>query len=352
MALTAAAGGVAWALCLPFGTTPSAFAAASSVYAVQLNVRSSLVDGLKRSALMGVSLSLAVVILRGVGLTIWAVMIVVFVSMAAGRMLRLGLSGTLQIPATAIFVLALGTAVTDWQLFTRGLATLIGAVVGAVASVAAHAGDPQVQARQSIVAIVRSIADLLDDIGAGLDRGLTARDAQEWLFRARQLDDQAAERRQDIDEAVAFMRWDPLGRRQDADELNRLFTQAKHSVFQVRDIARTLLDASLDATAKVVTPTLGPLLRSTAFAFRLQAAKVGGEQPNLDDALDTVRTWHRESLGRVRQADDTGNWLMSGSVLNDVERMVQQLEGSPPTVNMKPDRPKRYRLLRRTSSGR
>jgi uncharacterized membrane protein YgaE (UPF0421/DUF939 family) len=346
MAVTGAAAGVAWALCLPMGTTPSAFAAASSVYAAQLSVRSSLVDGLKRSALITLSLLLAVVILHVVGLSVWAVVVLVFVSMAAGRLLGLGMSGALQIPATAIFVLALGPSVSDWQLLARVLATLVGALVGAVSAVAGHAGDPQVQVRRSVAEIARSAAQLLDDMGTGLALGLSQHDASQWLSRSRQLDDDTAERRRGVDQAVSFLRWDPFGHRDDAAKLSQLFVSTEHSVFQVRDIARTLFEVSLEERPRAIASGLVTLLQSTAAAFRLQAANLEGEDLSLDSALATVRALHRESLGNVREADDTGVWLASGSVLSDVERMVEQLEGSTPALRVKPNKPPSRKLRR------
>ena len=53
----------------PFGGFAPAFGAASAVYAVQLTVRTSVLDGAKRTVLMGLSVFLAVVILRIVGLS-------------------------------------------------------------------------------------------------------------------------------------------------------------------------------------------------------------------------------------------------------------------------------------------
>jgi hypothetical protein len=72
----------------------------------------------------------------------------------------------------------------------------------------------------------------------------------------------------------------------------------------------------------------------------------GGADLSLDSALARVRALHRESLGSVREADDTGVWLASGSVLSEVARMVEQLEGSTPALRVKPDKP-RPRKLRR-----
>jgi len=127
---------------MPLGGFAPAFGAASSVYAVQLTVRTSVLDGAKRTVLMGLSVFLAVGILRTVGLSAVAVIVLVFVSLAAGQLLRLGASGSLQIPGTAIFILALGTSVGTDVLLDRVWATLVGAVIGAAASYLAYPGDP------------------------------------------------------------------------------------------------------------------------------------------------------------------------------------------------------------------
>lgn len=148
ISVTAAAAGATWAVCLPFGGFAPAFGAASAVYAVQLTVRTSVLDGAKRTVLMGLSVFLAVVILRIVGLSALAVMVLVFVSLAAGQLLRLGASGSLQIPGTAIFILALGTSVSTSTLLDRVWATLVGAVIGAAASYVAYPGDPRSRARR------------------------------------------------------------------------------------------------------------------------------------------------------------------------------------------------------------
>ncbi len=334
MALTAVAAGVAWALCIPMGNFAPAFAVASAVYAVQLTLGSSLRDGVRRSGLMALSVLLAVVILRTVGLSVPAVVILVFVSMATSRLAGLGARASVQIPATAIFVLALGTSVTGWTLLARVLGTFVGSIVGAVASVAAHAGDPQGHVRQAIAGIARATAQLLDDMASGLDKGLMREDARRWLARSRRLDADTGKEREFVDEAVAFLHWDPFGRKGDADELARAYASIEHSVIQVRDIARSLFEASVSTRRSVLADSLVPVLEGTAAAFRSHAAQLEGGGPNLDIALEAVRKAGRDSLGWVRRADDTGIWLASGHILTDVERMVQQLEGSTPALDV------------------
>jgi len=153
---------------------------------------------------------------------------------------------------------------------------------------------------------------------------------------------------------VSFLRWDPFGHREDAAELSRAYASKDHSVFQVRDIARTVFEASLEAHPKGIDPGLATLLHSTATAFRLYAARLEGEELNLDSAIASIRESRRESLGSIRKADDTGVWLASGCVLSNIERMVEQLEGSAPALQLTPTKsPPDHRLgLRRHRSKR
>ena len=49
ISVTAAAAGVSYAVCLPFGDFAPAYGAASALYAVQLTVRTSVLDGARRT---------------------------------------------------------------------------------------------------------------------------------------------------------------------------------------------------------------------------------------------------------------------------------------------------------------
>ena len=229
ISVTAAAAGATWAVCLPFGGFAPAFGAASAVYAVQLTVRTSVLDGAKRTVLMGLSVFLAVVILRIVGLSALAVIALVFVSLAAGQLLRLGASGSLQIPGTAIFILALGTSVSTTTLLDRVWATLVGAVVGAAASYVAYPGDPRSRARRALAGLAGSIADLLSDISAGVARTPAATETDVWLARSRALEEELEHARPLVDEAVAFLRVDPFGRKTASAELSHALVALTHS---------------------------------------------------------------------------------------------------------------------------
>jgi len=340
MSVTAAAAGVSWAVCSPLGTVPSAFGAASAVYAVQLTVRTSVVDGAKRTVLMSLSVFLAVAILRTVGLSAIAVMALVFVSLGAGQLLKLGLSGSLQIPGTAIFILALGTSMTTTEVFDRVWATLIGAVVGAAASYVAYPGDPRARARRALADLATSIADLLIEMSVGVRRTPTATETDTWLARSRALEENLENVRPLVDEAVAFLSVDIFGRKSGSRELAEVLAALTHSVAQLRAIARTLFDHRIDGAPRLPA-SLAEVLSRTALAYRARAEVLQGDDPNVDAALEAVRQARRESLRTLRRVDQTGSWVVSGAILTEVDRMVSQLGGDAPALAVQPQKPKR-----------
>jgi uncharacterized membrane protein YgaE (UPF0421/DUF939 family) len=331
MSVTAAAAGAAWAVCLPFGGFAPAFGAASAVYAVQLTVRTSVVDGIKRTVLTGVSVLLAVLILKVVGLSAIAVMLLVFVSLAVGQLLRFGATASLQIPGTAIYILALGTSVSSTVLLDRVWATLIGALIGAGASYVAYPGDPRARARKSLAALSESIADLLAEMSVGVVRTPTSTETDHWLARSRALEEELERARPQVDEAVAFLRIDPFGRKSAATELEHLFAALTHSVAQMRAIARTLFDHQIDGAPRLPA-SLAEVLSRVAVAYRARAEALEGDDPSVDAALDAVRQARNESLRSLRRVDETGSWVVSGAILTEVDRMVKQLEGDAPAL--------------------
>jgi uncharacterized membrane protein YgaE (UPF0421/DUF939 family) len=335
---------------MPLGGFAPAFGAASSVYAVQLTVRTSVLDGAKRTVLMGLSVFLAVGILRTVGLSAVAVIVLVFVSLAAGQLLRLGASGSLQIPGTAIFILALGTSVGTDVLLDRVWATLVGAVIGAAASYLAYPGDPRSRARSALAGLAGAIADLLSEMSAGVAKTPTATETDLWLARSRGLEEELEHVGPRVDEAVAFLRVDPFGRKTASAELSHALAALTHSVAQLRAIARTLFDHQIDGAPRLPA-SLAEVLARTAVAYRAQAEALKGDTPSVDAALDAVREARGESLRSLRRVDETGAWVVSGAILTEVDRMVAQLGGDAPALAVTRESRRGHLHRRRPRSG-
>ena len=339
ISVTAAAAGVAYAVCLPFGDFAPAYGAASALYAVQLTVRTSVLDGARRTLLMGISVLLGVLILKTVGLSAVAVTALVFVSLGVGQLLRLGLRGSLQIPGTAIFILALGSSVTTPELLNRVWATFVGAVIGAAACYLAYPGDPRARARHGLAELAGSIAGLLADMSAGVARRPTAAETEMWLARARAMDDEVERVAPLVDEAGAFLRIDPFSRKSGSAELSQALATLVHSVNQVRGIARTLFDHRVEGAPRLPA-SLAEVLARTAVAYRAQADALERDGASVDVALEAVRQARQESLRSLRRVDETGAWVVSGAILTDVDRMVRQLEGDTPALGGPSDAPR------------
>ena len=136
-----------------------------------------------------------------------------------------------------------------------------------------------------------------------------------------------------VDEAVAFLRVDVFGRKTGASELSQVLAALAHSVAQLRAIARTLFDHRLDGAPRLPA-SLAEVLSRTALAYRARAEALQGDDPNVDAALEAVRQARRESLRSLRRVDETGSWVVSGAILTEVDRMVQQLEGDAPALDL------------------
>ena len=128
---------------------------------------------------------------------------------------------------------------------------------------------------------------------------------------------------------------DIFGRKAGSSELSEVLAAMTHSVAQLRAIARTLFDHRLDGAPRLPA-SLAEVLSRTALAYQARAAALQGDDPNVDAALEAVRQARRESLRSLRRVDQTGSWVVSGAILTEVDRMVQQLEGDAPALSVGP----------------
>jgi hypothetical protein len=186
-------------------------------------------------------------------------------------------------------------------------------------------------------------------MAAGVKRTPTATETDLWLARSRGLEEDLERARPLVDEAVAFLRVDPFGRRTGTSELSQVLVALTHSVAQLRAIARTLFDHRLDGAPRLPA-SLAEVLSRTALAYQARAEALQGNTPNVDAALDAVRQARRESLRSLRRVDETGSWVVSGAILTEVDRMVQQLEGDAPALGVQPEISRR-RSRRRARRG-
>jgi uncharacterized membrane protein YccC len=245
-AKTAVAAGLSWFVAADvLGNNLPVFAPLAAVLTVQVTVWDSVSRGVQRVLGVIVGVLVAFGFARLVGVHIWSVALVVFLSWIAGQILRLGTQGAVQVPVTALLVLVLGTT-TSGYAWDRVVDTFIGAGIGVVVSLVAlprtHLGEAQGELR----GLATQLAAVLREIAAGLTRpdgGSAAR-----LAKARRVTSDAERTAVVIRNSVAATRWNPTGYRDRpaAQELEAglktLITVERAS----RGIARVLADAPAD----------------------------------------------------------------------------------------------------------
>ncbi len=93
---------------------------------VQVTVWDSVSRGLQRALGVVVGVLLAYALARLLGMHVWSVALLVFVSWVAGQVLRLGQQGAVQVPVSALLVLVLGASTTGYAV-DRVVDTFVGA---------------------------------------------------------------------------------------------------------------------------------------------------------------------------------------------------------------------------------
>ena len=210
---------------------------------------------------------------------------------------------------------------------------------------------PVTRARRALAGLAGSIADLLSEMSAGVARTPTATETDVWLARSRGLEEELDHVRPLVDEAVAFLRVDPFGRKTASTELSHALAALTHSVAQLRAIARTLFDHQIDGAPRLPA-SLAEVLSRTAVAYRAQAEALQGDAPSVDAALDAVRQARGESLRSLRRVDETGAWVVSGAILTEVDRMVAQLGGDAPALAVPSGAPRTVVAVEDRADGR
>jgi uncharacterized membrane protein YgaE (UPF0421/DUF939 family) len=337
--ITALAAGVTWWACSVTGISTPLIAAMSATLSVQAAVHASLKEGVTRIGATVVAILLAALVFWAIGIHAWSVMAVVGVALALGRLMGLGPEGAVQIPCTALVVFSLGAAMDSSALLDRIIGTLLGVVVGVTMSSLAHPTTPSERAESELGKASAQLSDLLARVAQGLP-AMTRDEAKAWLAESRELLEDFERTRSSVEAAAEAARW---GSRQARAKAKGLLAQARvleHAGEQLNAIARSLFDDLDVVELDVVAPELAVVLAATGEAFAAAADMGHGSDKAveaLNGAVADVRDVRADALESVRRADDTGVWLLSGSILNNVDKMIDGLEGRSPGLEVGAD---------------
>jgi hypothetical protein len=162
----------------------------TAVLVVQVTLTGTLWSGVERVVSVVAGVLLAVIFTAVIGLTWWSLGLLVAVSIIIGQLLKLG-PNLVEVPISAMLVLAVGAGAAGQVATGRAYETLIGAIVGMAANVvfppALRTLDAGARVEQFAVRIAGTLDDAAAATAAAALPGPISPMAHRWLDEARRL---------------------------------------------------------------------------------------------------------------------------------------------------------------------
>ena len=172
----------------------------------------------------------------------------------------------------------------------------------------------------------------------GIAAGLTQKQAGNWLAKARLLVEEIPNLRSQAIEAKRYARWSPLA---EVDEAESLYIQGvaiEHMMVQIRSMARTLFDSTLDKSRKnVVDRQIAYALSATSSAITeklelLESENRGSQIDNIARDLRLAADNLTEEL--ISQADNLPRtqFVRCISLVSQMKIIANSLDESSPAL--------------------
>lgn len=238
------AGGTAWLIGNELGGRGGIVAAIVCTLTVRISLHRSLREGFGQILGNFIGAVVATISVHFLGLGFFSISLTILACSLLASVLRLGSIASVNVPVVAMIII--GPDLSESTVAHRLGATFIGAIVGIVFSYFSHPKTPIDRTYELVNKLGLSGAEILAQMSEGVASGYTQEDASHWLARARALVRQLPELRFQIGEAKGYTRWIRVSQREAAEKAARETLAIEHTLVQIRVIARTLFDASVD----------------------------------------------------------------------------------------------------------
>lgn len=335
------------ALLVPDGTARPVLAPLTALLVAQVTLYQTLNSAVRRVGAVVAGVLLAVGLSALVGFTWWSLGLTVAIALTIGYGLHLG-DATLEVPISAMLILS----VTGVRAAATGriIETFIGAAAGLLAGIVL--APPRLQpAAEAIEELCRKVADLLDQIAAGLRDGSSLDRSQDWLRQARSLGAEIARVDDEIRQAEDSIRLNPRGLRQlpgVAISLRSRLETLEHTAIIVRAFARSLADTiRLDSDQ---SPIHDPEVRgrmADALARLAAGVRTYGrlavvtDVPSHDELVAELRRCltaaqnEQDRLSELLGTDPTirpVGWPLRGELVSHIDRLRNELQAGSPAA--------------------
>jgi hypothetical protein len=348
----------AYLVALPLPVTPRpVLAPLTALLVAQVSLYQTLRSAVQRVAAVLAGVLLAVGLSALVGFTWWSLGITIVVALFIGYALRLG-DAILEVPISAMLILSVTAAKT--AATGRIIETLIGAAAGLAAGFVL--APPRVEpAADAVGDLCRTMADLLDQMAAGLRDGSVAEHIDDWLRRGRALGGEIERVDDALREAEDSIRLNPRGVRMlgaPASLRARLET-LEHAAITVRMFARALADSIRLAEGNnpledpEARDRLAGELAELAVAIRiyggLAAASGPSAQEHLRAELERYLAAAQDQQDRLSELLGTDpaarpvGWPLRGELISQLDRLRGELRAAGETTSPRPRRSRSWR---------
>jgi hypothetical protein len=326
-------------------TTAPILAPLTAILVVQVTVYQTVAESLQRVLSVLAGVLVAVVLATVVGLTWWSLGAVVAVALVLGQILRLG-PHALEVPISAMLVLAVGGAAAPVAATGRVYETLIGAAVGIAVNFAIAPPVHVDSAGRAVAGLAGRLSELLRALAEQMRAGWSRQAAQDWLTTARGLSAAVLTADRSLVRAEQSAVLNPRGSevRLAQPRLRAAFTGIEYCTIVMRTLCREVFDRTFylppEMEAEVYSPdarlALADVLDAAAAAMDGVADVAGGTEPvevaraRVADRLDELHH-RRDLLGRLLLVDphaDAAAWQQYGALLTTVDRLRVEIEAA------------------------
>lgn len=304
---------------------------------IRISLYKSVREGLGQIVGTAIGAGVALLTVHYFNFGVIAIGLTVFFCSVVARGLRLGEVATVNVPVTALIVIGPGISGSTAQ--HRLASTLIGAGVAIIFSYFSHANTPAGRTVNQISRVGKRSAELISEMAEGVAAGITQKQAGNWLAKARLLVEEIPTLRSQALEARQYARWSPLA---GVDEAEALYVQGvavEHMVVQVRTIARTLFDSTLDPKRKdSVDREIAYALSATSYAITAKIELIesdysGNEVDNIAKDLRLAADNLTEELLERAEQLPRSQFVRCISLVSQMKIIANSLDESSPALH-------------------
>ncbi|GAB3034442.1 hypothetical protein GCM10027052_10250 [Parafrigoribacterium mesophilum] len=318
----------AWVLCVVLLNQPiPIFAAIAALLVVQPSVNLSLAKGIERSLGVVIGVILASGATQLFGHAMWVVLAIIVVSLLLAWALQLTPGSSVQIPISAMLVVAMG-AQTPGYAASRVLETVIGAIIGLIVNVVVVPPVLLAPAHDSVTRLADGIATTLERLADGLHSRRKADVFETILVDARDLRRLKDAAGNDISKASDSLMLNPRSaKHRDVLEQDKDFLAALSIlVTRVLGVARAIRD-HYDAGLSD-----DPVVRSVATELSRAGHDLRLLARERSDAAGTSRTPVTAELPALTaplliENPHPDHWILIGSLMEDLRRIREVITG-------------------------